>query len=388
MQKFTFHVVGLPHTKINKDFLPCAYTQKVLNFCKMMKSLGHTVYMYGGEGSDPQYATEFVSVISDAEQQEFFGHTDWRKDFFSIDWDQNLPYWKLMNDNVVKEMTTRIAPTDFICVIGGNCQQPITLAFQKNLAVEFGVGYKGIFTPHRVFESYAWMHHVYGLNAIENGGYFDCVIPNFFDPADFPFAEDSEREDDYFLFVGRMIARKGVHVAAEVCGRKGAKLKLAGQGIVIQDDGSLKAKEFELPANPNFEYLGTVDVKQRGELMSKAKALFVPTQYIGPFEGVHIEAMLCGIPVITTDWGVFAETVSNGFNGYRTRTVGEMEWAMDNVDKLDRKAIRQWAQDNFSIDRVRYQYQAYFEQLFELWKTGWYTSKHEGLSEYNRYNQF
>jgi glycosyltransferase involved in cell wall biosynthesis len=386
MQKFTFHVIGLPHTKVNKDFLPCAYTQKVLNFCKMMKSLGHTVYMYGGEGSDPQYCTEFVPVISDAEQQQFFGHTDWRKDFFPIDWDSNLPYWKLFNDNTVKEIGKRVQPTDFICVIGGNCQQPIVDAFQKNTSVEFGVGYKGIFTKHRVFESYAWMHHVYGLSGIENGQAFDCVIPNYFDTADFPY---SEEHDDNFLFVGRMIVRKGVHIAAEICGITDSKLIIAGQGATVLENGTIKAKEFELPARTGTEYIGTIGKEKRGELMSRAKALFVPTQYIGPFEGVHIEANLCGTPVITTDWGVFAETVKNGFNGYRCRTMGEMKWAMENVDKLDRKAIRQWAQENFGLDRVKMQYQAYFEQLYTLWGKGYYdTEWNAGISKYNRYNQF
>lgn len=31
------HLVALPHTQVSKDFITCAYTQKVLKFCKMMR---------------------------------------------------------------------------------------------------------------------------------------------------------------------------------------------------------------------------------------------------------------------------------------------------------------------------------------------------------------
>src|ERR1700733_2525745 len=61
--KKRFHVATLPHTKTTKEYLPCAYTQKVLNFCKMMKSLGHDVYHYGAEGSEAD-CTEHITTIT------------------------------------------------------------------------------------------------------------------------------------------------------------------------------------------------------------------------------------------------------------------------------------------------------------------------------------
>ena len=71
MEKFTFHVVGLPHTYTSKEFLTCAFTQKILNFCKMMKMLGHTVYHYGGELSQVE-CDEHITIMSEAERQEYF----------------------------------------------------------------------------------------------------------------------------------------------------------------------------------------------------------------------------------------------------------------------------------------------------------------------------
>ena len=176
--------------------------------------------------------------------------------------------------------------------------------------------------------------------------------------------------------VGRLIARKGVIVAHEVCKRIGSKLVLAGQGVTRNTDGVVASAEVTLEGG-NIEHVGTVDVTRRGELMAGAKAVFVPTQYIGPFEGVHIEAMMCGTPVITSDWGVFTETVQDGVHGYRARTLGEAMWAARAVDKLKPKKIRDYAISRFSLDSVRYRYQDYFTQLLGLWDGGWYNEAYD-----------
>jgi len=367
-----FHCVSLPHTQTTKEYLPCAYTQKVVNFCRMMMSLGHEVYLYASEDNDAP-CTELITAITKDQQRQFLKPNDWKKDFFAIDWDCNLEYWKTMNQKASEEIKKRLKPRDFICLIGGNCQKPIADAFPRHMAVEFGIGYTGVFSKYKVFESYAWMHHIYGLQKEGNGNSYDAVIPNYFDPEDFPF---SDKKEDYFLFIGRLIQRKGPHVAQEVCKRIGAKLIMAGQGVQKNEHGKITSPEVTIEGT-NVEHVGTVDVKQRGELMSKARAVFVQTQYIGPFEGVHVEAMMCGTPVITTDWGVFAETVMDGYVGFRTRTLGEAIWAANNVHNLDYSAIRKYAIDRFSINSVRYRYQDYFKQLLGLWERGWYTETYD-----------
>ena len=358
-----FHVINLPHTQTTKEFLPCAYTQKVVNFCRMMKSLGHIVYLYGSEQNEAP-CDEFITCITKDEQKS----NNWKKEFFAIEWNPNVSYWKIMNDNTIIEIGRRIERTDFICIIGGNCQKPISDAFPNHSSVEYGIGYEGVYSKYRVFESYAWMHYVYGLTKQMNGNYYDTVIPNYFDPADFPLGD---KKQDYFLFIGRMISRKGAHIAAQVCKELGVKLILAGQGVREQKDGKIVADDMIIEGD--VEHVGVVGVKERGELMSKARAVFVPTQYIGPFEGVHAEAMMCGTPVITTDWGVFSETVYDGLNGFRTRTMGEMIEAAKLCDKLNYKEIRDYAIGRFSLNVVRHQYDTYFQRLLQLWGDGWYS---------------
>jgi len=365
------HVISLPHTITTKEYLSCAYTQKILNFCKMMKSLGHTVYHYGGEGSNPD-CTEHISIISNEQREMWFGNNNWKKELYSIVFNPIYPYWIEANNNAIREIGKRIQKKDFICVIGGYCQKPIADAFPNHITVEFGIGYEGTFAKYRVFESYAWMHYLYGKQGVNNGNYMDAVIPNYFDPADFSLSD----KENYFVFIGRLIQRKGASIAAEVCNKLGVPLIMAGQGVDRIEGNKIIAQEVTIEG-PLIKHIGTVGVKERNELMSKAQAVFVQTQYIGPFEGVSVEAMLCGTPVITTDWGCFAETVIDGVTGYRTRSFGETLWAAQNVKNLDSQKIRDYALSRYSIDVVKYLYQDYFERLLTLWDKGWYSEEYD-----------
>ena len=356
--KFRFHVIGLPHTAASKAYVPCAFTQNVLNFCKMMMSLGHEVYHYGGEGSEAP-CTEQIDIITKRERAEWWGNNNWKKDFFAIDYDLTKPYWQTANQRTIEELKKRIQPRDFICVIGGMCHKPIADAFPNHMTVEFAVGHYGTFAKYKVFASYALMHYVYGKRNQEVGFNFDAVIPHYFDQNDFIY---KARKGDYYLFAGRLITNKGVYEAIDITEAAGEKLVVVGQGKLQGTYSHVK-------------HLGTVGVRVRAELMASAKALFVPSRYIEPFGNVVAEAMFCGTPVIATDWGAFAETVKHGQNGFRIRSLGEGLRAIDLIDTLKPRLIRKFAMQNFSLDVVRYKYQAYFEQLMELWGDGWYSTK-------------
>ena len=64
-----FHVISLPHTQTTKEYVNCAYTEKVRRFCMMMKSLGHTVYLYASEDNEAP-VDELITCITKEQQQE------------------------------------------------------------------------------------------------------------------------------------------------------------------------------------------------------------------------------------------------------------------------------------------------------------------------------
>lgn len=348
----TLHVVSLPHTQTTKAYSTCAYTEKVRKFASMMTKRGHKVFLYAGDQNEAE-CTELVSCTTRVMQREF-GFSG-PEDYLKIDFNLNGAIWQSFNSIVVSKIKKRIQPQDLICVITGLPTVPIAQAFPDNLTVEFGVGYSGIAHNHRVFESYAWRNYVYGYHKLD-GAFYDTVIPNYFDIQDFPYAA---KKDNYYLFIGRLNANKGLNIAQDVCERLRLQLKVAGPG------------DF----SGYGEYIGVVGPKERGELMSKAMATFVPTMYVSPFEGVHIESLLCGTPVITTDFGVFSETVEQGVNGFRCTTLQEFMDATKAIDLLSPLDIAADARTTYSTEAVAIQYEQYFEKLLTLYGDGWYSTR-------------
>ena len=363
-----FHMPGLPHTVTNKQYCHCAFTQKVYKLCEMLTSLGHEVFHYGCEGSNP-ICTEHVDVITDEFRKKFYPD-EWH----DKQWDYNVDdeCHKVFFAKTIEEIKKRTTKNNFLLCSWGWGHQPIAKVLSNSLIiVEPGIGYKDTFCSFRVFESYNWMSYVYGRGQMdpkegkrisqEDGRFFDAVIPNYFDPKDFDYSEEKE---DYFLYLGRMVERKGIQVVIDVITRIGGHLKIAGQGKfnpIPQQGGEI------------IEHIGFADVETRRHLLAKAKAVLMPTIYPEPFGGVAIEAMMSGTPVISTDWGVFPETVLNGLTGYRCRTLEQFEWACHNIENIKPSTCREWAINNFTMDRVAKMYQEYFETLlYTREKAGWY----------------
>ena len=348
-----FHVISLPHTQTTLDYTACAFTEKVRKFAIMMKSLGHMVYVYSGDENEAP-CDEHVQCFTEQDRLKAVGTGHYTMASF----DYNLSHWVKFNNKVIDELSTRLEKRDFICVIGGYSHKPIADAYPNHMTVEFGIGYPGTFAKYRVFESYAWMHTVYGSQAQNpasaDGLFYDQVIPAYIDISQFPFVETP---DDYYLFMGRLIERKGYQIAVDVCKALGKRLIIAGQGTP-----------------PEYgEYVGVVGAEKRAELFGNAIASFAPTIYIEPFGTVVIESQACGTPTITTDWGAFTETVTNGVNGFRCRTLKDFISAAEMASFLDRKEIRRLAEERYGLDAVALRYDSYFKTLLTLWEDGWYT---------------
>ena len=212
MQKLTFHVIALPHTQVTQDFFHCAYTAKVHGFTRMMRSLGHDVFLYAGEEttSDP---TELITCLSEEDRLTAVGSNH----YTSASFDTNLPHWQTFNGNAIKEIAKRIKKKDFICLIGGLAQQSIADAYPEHMSVEWGIGYSGVFAKYKVFESHAWRHAVYAQNrnaASVDINFYDTVINGYFDPENFPM---QLKKKDYYVYLGRMTQRKGVDIASQAC---------------------------------------------------------------------------------------------------------------------------------------------------------------------------
>lgn len=364
-QPRAFHLIGLVHLPVSKEYMGCAFTQKVYNMAKMLMSLGHTVYLYGAESSDAP-CTEFIQTHTMRDIRQEWGDGDnrfdigynWKEQFFRHDFNDERTATTLNFYQVaLNEILKRKAPNDFILLMQGVYQKPISDAADLWLTCEPGVGYRGSFCRFRAFESSYLQNFTYGSEHPKesiNGHFYDRVIPNYFDEDDFVY--NPGNRSDYFFYIGRLIERKGVRVAMKTCNAIGAKLVIAGQG-----DPSIFGSDGE-----GHEFIGYVDSKERTKLMSKAKAVFVPTLYLEAFGGVNVEAQLCGTPVITTDFGVFPETVRHGVTGFRCNTLQDFVDAAKGSYNINPENVRKHA-ERYLMKNVRHEFEKWFQDLYQLY---------------------
>jgi glycosyltransferase involved in cell wall biosynthesis/predicted SAM-dependent methyltransferase len=349
------HVLGLPHTQTSEDFSTCAFTQKTLNLCRMMHRRGHEVFHYGVEGSNPE-CTKHIDVMDHASWKKLFGHPG--KSFYNISVDGPFaPYHarfaKQMGDAL--RANTHEPFTEIVCLTWNGAQRTACEGL-KQFLVESGIGYRNAWATWRVYESYAWMHMHLGAAGLWHGTqWYWCVIPNAFPVANFT-PIDPLKKNDEFLFMGRLNEDKGVALACQITAEIGAKLVLVGQGDPAP----------YLNGNPHVRYLPPVGIDGRRKLMAEARALFAPTLYVEPFGGVAVEAQLSGTPVVTTDYGVFSETVLHGVTGWRCRTFEQFVWAAKNIQQLDPAACVTWARANYSLERVALMYEEFFQQILNV----------------------
>ena len=315
--------------------------------------------------------TEHITIISAEEQAELCPNPDFKTKQYAISWDHNAPCWVLCNTRAIAAIKKREQKRDFLCLIAGGCQKMISDAIgsEKTLTVEYGIGYSGVFSRFRVYESYAHQAHVLTLlNRDPDGFWYDAVIPNYYDVDDFPY---QPAKGNYLFYIGRMITRKGLQVILEIVKETKFPLVMAGQGIVDKGPDWFRTEEGILYNGP-YTHIGYADVQKRGELLGGAKAVLVPTVYLEPFGGVNVEAQMCGTPVITSDWGAFPETVEHGKTGWRCRTLDQFVWAAQNTAHFDTSYIRNRAVAKWSLEKVAEMYQEYFSTLLTLWDEGWY----------------
>jgi glycosyltransferase involved in cell wall biosynthesis len=371
---FRFHLLGLVHLPVSERYMACAFTQKIVKMSKMLLALGHEVYLYGAEGSDAP-CTEFIQTHSLKDIRDAWGDGDnrfeigydWKSTMFRHDFNgEKKAVTMKYYSNAIKEINKRKLEDDFILLMQGYYQMPIIDGVNLFLTVEPGIGYRGAvektqngMNVYHGFESTYIQNYIYGIWDANNfngrnGAYYDRIIPNYFDGKDFEFCE---KKEDYYFFIGRMILRKGIETAVQACLANGKKLIIAGQ----KDENEKPNYDY-----PNCEYVGYLEPKERTEYMKKASGVFVPTYYLEPFGGTNVEAMLCGTPVITTNFGAFTDTVLQGVTGYRCDTLDDFIKATLDVKRLDPKIIRKHA-EQYLMENMQWKLEKWFRDLYQVY---------------------
>lgn len=359
------HLLGLPHTLTDVQHSHCAFTQKTRLFAPMLRAQGYPVIHYGNEPQHPGdvEADDHVTILERAEHLSLLGisaYHEQRERFVGDTVTQELV--DRFGAVLSAKLEERVEPGDAICITFGHPHDPptrnLTLVRSKQVTrVETGIGYQDPFTLHRVYESQAWKHWTMGREGRAGSGWEsprrEWVIPNYYDPADWPIGHAPER--DLVLFFGRITDAKGCAIIPRLAKAfPHFHFVLCGQG----DPAPYLGPE-------NVEYMPPVSGRARALLLGLATVTLHPTRFLEPFCGSAVESALCGTPILTSAQGAFTETNIDGVTGHHCATDGDWFRLLEQTMGMDRTAVAASARGRFLMDKVGPRYRRVFEDIQE-----------------------
>jgi glycosyltransferase involved in cell wall biosynthesis len=186
-----------------------------------------------------------------------------------------------------------------------------------------------------------------------------ATVPNGVDVASYPYREDKE---DWLLFVGRMVADKGAHLAIDAA-------RAAGRRIVVAGKMNEPAEEeyFEREIRPRLgddvTFLGQVDADAKRDLYARAAGLLFPIQWGEPFGLVMVEAMACGTPVVALADGSVREVVVDGRTGFVRESPDELGAAIARIPEIRPADCRAHVAEHFDVDVMVAGYERVYRAL-------------------------
>ena len=184
---------------------------------------------------------------------------------------------------------------------------------------------------------------------------------NFYTPGDV--------KEDYFLFLSRPTAYKGLAQALELAAERKLHLKIvpglghASHTVELEqhrpqiEAAIARGARIDVVAIPQTSHHHQL----KRELYRRARALLAPVQCHEPFGLTLIEAMACGIPVIASRMGAFPEIIKQGETGFLCREKAEYLEAIDHLGDLPAGAPRADAEARWHYVRAAGDYMKLLE---------------------------
>jgi UDP-glucose:tetrahydrobiopterin glucosyltransferase len=164
---------------------------------------------------------------------------------------------------------------------------------------------------------------------------------------------------DSLAWVGRISPEKGLEDAVAAADATGINLKVFGY---LQDREYWEQIRQNYP-HAALEYMGFLPTEKFQTELGKCRALLMTHKWVEALGRVALEALACGVPVISYRRGGPSEIVVDGKTGWLVEpdNLEELIGAMKRVDQIERHLCRQSAETEYSLlalgDRVQQWFQ-------------------------------
>ncbi len=376
LKRKRIHVISFANTRATDQYAHCSLTSLSRSFCRMMQLENYEILYYGKEGDDVE-CCELIECMSLKEFERYFCSNQDHNTHVSLH-DSDSEGKIIFNKNVANALRERIQKPEIV-IISISGIVPFIKEIPNAILMDAHVGHSCMLAKYNVFPSKSWRAFLYSrynnseVKKSHTSPYWnDVVIYHYLDLNQYKLVQDKE---DYAVFLGRLNFNKGVYQVITSCEELKIPLKIAGAFSAESEE----RKFLEFCKNKSYvEYLGTIDIQEKINIVSKAKCLLCPTLYFEPFGMVAIEAMSLGTPVIATDWGGFAETVVHGKTGFLIGYHSELLNALKKVNDISPQDCREWVEANFNMDKTVHFYDRFIQRVESIETAEgnpWYTAE-------------
>ena len=168
-------------------------------------------------------------------------------------------------------------------------------------------------------------------------------------------------KEGHFIHISKIARYKGQHLAIKAARKTGKKLVLAGN---IED--RLYYYSIVKPLlwiSPTVKYIG--EIQGTSHHLQEASALIQTPLWFDAFPLVILEALASGTPVISFSEGGIPEQIVNGVTGFICDTYDDLAIAMRNIDKINPRDCRAYAEKHFSVQRMANDYVVLYQRVIE-----------------------
>jgi len=162
-------------------------------------------------------------------------------------------------------------------------------------------------------------------------------------------------------WLGRISPEKGLEDALAAAQRASLPLKIMGK---IEDKDYWRQICQDFP-HASEAYLGFLPTSELQAVLRQCQALIMTPRWVEAFGNVAIEALACGVPVVSYARGGPAEIIKEGKTGWLVPPddVNTLTQAIQTINQLDRHACRNQAEANYSLKALGDRFEAWFDKI-------------------------